>query len=390
MSYDADVAKVMDKFSSWARGAVIGDDVYHLVEDLVNRHRDDRARVFEDCINALKRDKDIQSPFDSACDKGLDLNERLRNAVEQKISYGGGYGFKEAGFSDFFDGEKYAWQACKGVRIGLIAEAMHDIEVNNVEIFKKLEEDLKNARSDEKVVDEQGRATFGEMRDSVRGAAVEVAGTLAALPVAMIPMIGKQLGPKIKAMVATLLGGTTRMQELSRKKGVAKGVIVGNSTLLDKAKAQIGDRAIEDIRKRADDLAHSWKDSARSGFNSDWEYFGKDCSDVLKEKAGKATEKAKKLFEEMGPLYRDAITKSFVSLLSDPSNLASLQDQLSADLQKIFEDLSKDNVVIASLRDSDPKKLAVTQMNEIMNDVTNGLKDLKEKVREIEERMKSS
>jgi len=150
------------------------------------------------------------------------------------------------------------------------------------------------------VVDEQARATFGEMRDSVRGAAVEVAGTLAALPAAMIPMIGKQLGPKIKAMVATFLGGTARMQELSRKKGVAKGVLVGNSALLDKAKAQIGDRAIEDIRKRADDLAHSWKDSARSGFNSDWEYFGKDCSDALKEKAGKATEKAKKLFEKWG------------------------------------------------------------------------------------------
>lgn len=386
MSYDADMREVTKRFEDWGKNTVITNSDFDTLNDLIKRHYDERSRLFSDLVNALKRDTDIQSPWDGLCDKGVQLNDRLQSAMESKVAYG----FKAMNLGDFYDGEKAAWQLCKSGRIGLIAEAMHDIEVNNVEIFKKLEEDLKNARSDEKVVDEQARATFGEMRDSVRGAAVEVAGTLAALPAAMIPMIGKQLGPKIKAMVATFLGGTARMQELSRKKGVAKGVLVGNSALLDKAKAQIGDRAIEDIRKRADDLAHSWKDSARSGFNSDWEYFGKDCSDVLKEKAGKATEKAKKLFEEMGPIYRDAITKSFVSLLSDPSNLASLQDQLSADLQKIFEDLSKDNVVIASLRDSDPKKLAVTQMNEIMNDVTNELKDLKEKIREIEERMKSS
>lgn len=388
MGYDADISKVMDRFNSWARSAVISDDAFREVDGLMQRHRDDRGRQFEECINALKRDKDIQSPFDSACDKALDLTDRLRNSVESKLGYGGGVGFREAGFAAFFDGEKYAWQACKGGRIGLIAEAIHDIETSNAEIFKKLEEDLRKCREEAAVVDELSRAQFKQWQTSVAGFATDVAANVAAAPVIAIPGIGKVLGPKAKDLVKTLLGGDTAMRELAKKKAAAKAILLANDNMVTNAQAQIGDRAIEDIRRRAEDLAKSWKDTTRSDFNTDWEYFGRACIEVVNEKASRAKEKAQKLYNEMRPIYLEALKNSFASILSDPSSLASFTGQLNDATSKMFDELAKESDQVALLRDSDPKRNAVADMATIKSELTEALTQLKRALDENEQLMK--
>src|SRR5262249_15984482 len=152
---------------------------------------------------------------------------------------------------DFYEGEKAAWQDCKAGRIGLIAEAMFDIGNSNVEIYKELDEDLKRAREDAKLIDEVSRATFGEVKESVRSVVAELTGLLGAtLAVALSAIIGKGLSSKIRQTVQSMIKGSASVREMTKKKSAARGILVRNSDMVDKAREQIGDGAIRDILKR--------------------------------------------------------------------------------------------------------------------------------------------
>jgi hypothetical protein len=87
-------------------------------------------------------------------------------------------------------------------------------------------------------------------------------------------------------------------------------------------------------------------------------------------------------------MYIEALKTSFVTLFSDPSTLENFNGQLNGDTQKMLEDLAKENIAIASLRDSEPKRSADAQMKQIVQEVNEALADLKTAIREIDEQMK--
>ena len=385
MGFDADMRKVTDRLKTWGNTVIIIDKDFADLDGLIQRHYDERARLFDELQNALKRDKDIQSPWDSLCDKGLEMTDRLNNEIARKIPDG----FKGLGMSDFYEGEKKAWQDCKSGRIGLIAETFYDIGQNDVEIYKKLEEDLKKAREDSKLIDEVSRATFGEVREQARNVVAEVAGILVAIPAAALPMIGKGLSSKTRQLVVSMIKGSSSVRELTKKKRAAKEILVRNVELVVKAKEQIGDGAIQNILKRAEELANSWKGASRSDYNAqDWDSFARACIEILRNKAAPVTEKAKMLFDNMQPMYAEALKTSFITLFTDPSTLENFKGQLNDDMQKMLEDLAKEDLVIASLRDSEPKRSADAQMKQMVKEVNEALADLKTSIREIDEQMK--
>jgi hypothetical protein len=387
MGFDADTRKVLERFKKWGNANVITIEAFSAVEGMINYHQDARGRLFDELQSALKRDTGIQSPWDSLCDKGLEENERLNNSIASKIPDG----LRGIGMSDFYEGEKAVWQACKSGRIGLLAETIYEIGQSDVEVFRKLDEDLKKSREDSKVVDELARAAFGDMSASIRSMAVEVTSGLAAAPVVLIPLIGKVWAPQAKKAAASLLGGSRAVRELARKKAAAKKVLVDNRELVDKAKGQIGDGAIEDLHKRAQDIANSWKGAGSRGDHNadDWGSFGRACLELLANKAVPAIEKAKSLLYTMRPIYVESITTTFVTLMSDPASLESFNGKLSDEVQKMMDDLAKEDVVIASLRDSDPKRSAVAEMKQITADVTEALNELKAALRESQELLKT-
>jgi len=385
MGFDADMHKVTERLKTWGNTAIIIDKDFADVDGLVQRHYDERARLFDDLQNALKRDKDIQSPWDSLCDKGLEMTDRLNNEIARKIPDG----FKGLGMTDFYEGEKKAWQDCKGGRIGLIAEAIHDIGENNVEIYKRLDEDLKKAREDSKLIDEVSRATFKGFGEQIRETSAEIGGILVAAALIALPKIPKDLVPKAKRLTESFIKGSSSLRELTKKKRAAKEILVKNYEMVDKAKQQIGDGAIRDILKRAEDVATSWKGATRGDYNAqDWDSFGRACVEVLRNKAAPVTEKAKTLFDNMQPIYIEAIKTSFVTLFTDNSTLENFKSQLNADMQKMLEDLAKEDLAIATLRDSEPKRSAAEQMKQIIKEVNEELADLKTAIREIDEQMK--
>jgi len=385
MGFDADMRKVTERYNKWVETVVITNDDFAAVDKLIRDHNDVRSRLFDDLQNALKRDTEIQSPWDSLCDKGLELTDRLNSEIARKVPDG----FRGLGMSDFYEGEKAAWQNCKGGRIGLISEAIHDIGENDVQIYRQLEEDLKKAREDSKLIDDLARATFGDVHENARGVLAETGAALASGIVSLIPHIGGKLAPKVKQAVQSFIKGSSAVRELTKRKRAAKEVLVRNVELVVKAQNQIGDSAIRDILKRAEDLATSWKGASRSDYNAqDWDSFGRACVEILRNKAAPVTEKAKMLFDNMQPMYIEALKTSFVTLFSDPSTLENFNGQLNGDTQKMLEDLAKENIAIASLRDSEPKRSADAQMKQIVQEVNEALADLKTAIREIDEQMK--
>jgi hypothetical protein len=110
--------------------------------------------------------------------------------------------------------------------------------------------------------------------------------------------------------------------------------------------------------------------------------------EILKNKSEPAIEKAKNLFENMRPLYVEAINTAFLTLSSDPSTLENFKGQLSDDDQKMLVELAKDDEVINALRDSDPKKKAIADMAKVRDDLAKAIKELKDSIVEMERQMK--
>jgi hypothetical protein len=94
------------------------------------------------------------------------------------------------------------------------------------------------------------------------------------------------------------------------------------------------------------------------------------------------------LFDNMQPMYAEALKTSFITLFTDPSTLENFKGQLNDDMQKMLEDLAREDLVIASLRDSEPKRSADAQMKQMVKEINEALADLKTAIREIDEQMK--
>lgn len=391
MSYDADPRSIMRRVSDWGAGAVITRDDYAAVESLIMRHVDERGRVFEEMVNTLKREAEIQSPWNSLCDKGLALNQSLRSAVEPKLNAADSRGFNDSRMSTFYEGEKLAWNACKD-KIAVYGEAMREIRDNNEIIFKKLEEDLKNAQQEAKVIDELVRATFDStVGNQVRTFTAEGVGTAITLKAAALTsgFFAKILLPKAKELSKSFIVGNAQLREAAKRKATAKGILTANSLLVGQAQERIAVPAIENVLKSAEEVARSWKDATRNDYKQDWERFGNDCIEVMRDKAARAKAKASTLFDNMVPLYKEALTKSFVSVMSDPAMLDTFFGRLSDSTQKMLDDLSTEDQFLATLKISDPTRSAVDTMEEIKKDLTKELEELKLAIRRMKEEMRT-
>lgn len=387
MGFDVDTRKAMERFQKWSSSNAILDTDYSAVIDLLSRHDSERSKLFEELLNHLKREKDAASPWQSTADKGLELNDRLNSAIEAKVPNG----FRGLGMSDFYEGEKKAWQSIKTGLIASLSEIISEIATNDVELAKTFADELKKAREEGKVIDEVARTTFGETRDSVRGMAIEAAKEGATKVVSEIPLIGKHLVGVASKLVELAMGGSAKVREYGRKKRAIKDTILANRDKMDKLREALSEKAIEASSKNAYDMAGSWRGNASNGDYgaNDWESFGNACKEIIRNKADPAMDKAKKLYGEVYPAYLEAIKQDFVTLLSDPSNLESFKGQLNDDAAKLFDELTKDDQLILALRDSDPKRTAAAEMAKIRDDVTNALKALKDSIREAEELMKT-
>ena len=387
MGFDADTHKAMERFQKWSNANAIKDTDYSAVLDLFARHDSERTKLFEELLNHLKREKDAASPWQNTAAKGEELTDKLNSAIESKVPGG----LRGLGMSDFYDGETKAWQAIKSGLIASLSEIISEIAKNDIELAKTFDEELKKARQEGAIIDEAARTTLGENRDSIRGLVIRAAQEGATTVVSEIPLIGKHLVGLASKLVEVAMGGSAKVREFGRKKRAIKDTILDNRDKMDKLRDALSEKAVEASSKNAYDIASSWRGNVSNGDYgaTDWESFGNACKEIIKNKADPAMDKAKKLYAEVYPAFIEAIKKDFVTLLADPSALETFKGQLSDEATKLMDELTKDDQVILSLRDSDPKRTAAAEMAKIRDDVTNAIKALKDSIREMEELMRT-
>jgi hypothetical protein len=387
MAFDNDVNKLLSRLDSWGRSNPIRQDDYAIIEQAIKQHASDRNSLFEALLSQLKRDTDIQGGWSNICDKGLEIHEKLNSVIGSRLNGGG---FRDMNMSDYYEGEKAVWSSARTGTVAAMAEIIFDIAKNDVELIKALEEDIKKAREDAKVVDEMVKVTFGDIREKVRAVTVEAAAQWAGKALALIPYIGEKLSGPVTAAASAIMGGSQKVRELARRKSAFKSVLVGNRDKIDKVKDVVGENTIRSTWKNAEDIANNWKSTGSRGDYAaqDWESFASSVREILKNKSEPAIEKAKNLFENMRPLYVEAINTAFLTLSSDPSTLENFKGQLSDDDQKMLVELAKDDEVINALRDSDPKKKAIADMAKVRDDLAKAIKELKDSIVEMERQMK--
>jgi hypothetical protein len=384
MGFDTDMRKVQERFKRWADANIVTNDAFSAAEGMINYYGGERERIFDSLQNELKRDRDIQSNWDSHCDKGYSLLESANSSISGKIPDG----FKGIGMSDFYEGEKAIWQQCKNSKIGLLAEGIFLCNLSSVEMYKKLEEDLKRTAEDARLVDELAKAAFGSMSESIKEAGVHIAAVLAAAPVAAIPLIGKVFAPGIRKSVQSMLGGVGTVRDLTRKKAIARKVLADNRELVNKAKDQVGPEAIEILRSKARDNINSWKSSRGDYGAEDWGSLARPCMDLIDAKAVPAIEKAKSLIYSMDPLYVESMSKVFISLFSDPSMLATYDEKLSNDAKKVLEDVTRQELKLSEIRDNPEKRNAEAELKQVKAETEAALTALKNALRESSNELK--
>lgn len=384
MGFDSDIRKAQDRLRRWGDSNIVEKAAFENAESVIVGYGSERDRIFDQLLNELKRDRDSQNGWDNYCDKGLDQLERCNNGIASKIPDG----FRGVGMSDFYEAEKAVWQQCKNSKIGLLAEGIFICNISNVEMYKKLEEDLKRAHEDARVIDELAKSAFGSMSETLKEAGVQSAAVLVAAPVAAIPFIGKVLAPSIRKSVQSMLGGVGIVRDLTRKKAIARKVLADNRELVNKTKQQIGPEAIEVLRGKARDHINSWKTSRGDYGGEDWGSFARPCMELIDAKAVPAIEKAKSLLFTMDPMYAESFSKVFIALFSDPAMLATFDEKLSNEAKKVLEDVSRQELKLYELRDNAEKRNAEAEIKQVKAEVEAALKALKDALRDSSNELK--
>ncbi len=381
-----DMKDASEAFKEWADDNAILDDDFRTIDAALQKHYDQRSTLFEIMLKILEQSDDsLADNWQRVCEQGLDLLDRLNSAIPSRAADG----LKGIGLGSFAEGEKKIWQENRKATIATIAEVISEIGKNDADLTKQLEEDLKKAREEGRVADELVRATFGETRETMRQLAIQAAEKGATKIVSEIPLIGEKLASIASKVVEKLLGGSSKTNELTRKKRAYKDILISNRKKIDDLKEKLNDESIKNVRQKGFEFADSLRGIGSNGDYkaADWEAFGKECKEKLQDRSEPAIEKAQYLYQTVRPAYIEGLTGAFATLASDPATLAALKNELDEDTQKVYEALSQDREVTKALRDGPAKTAAWATLQKIQDDVTEAVKKLRDSIKDSEEEL---
>jgi hypothetical protein len=384
MALDADMNALYERYKRWGETvAAVNDNDFSYVDGRLKSHCEKRATLFCDLINAVNCDANIDSSWDNLSELGLSLHEQLVVNVNARINQDLLSGI---GWRDFSEGELNVWQKFRDYKLSRFADALHDIRLDNVERSRKLEEDLKAAREDASIIEENYRTTFGQIFDKLRDlgekAASIVATALIAIGAAKLSPIAVAFVPMAKDFIDSLRSGTGTARELIRKKRVSEEILITNLKKLNDAKDEIGDGSIKNILDCANKLIDDWTNGARGDYcATDWIAFAKVCRDAMKVKADQASECAKYLFVDMDKKYRDTIASAYLSLWIDPENLEKFNVKFDDAATKMFDQLAREMDQIDLLKDNSTTRSARELLFEIKAELEKAIEEHKTTLR---------
>jgi len=377
-------------------------DILDKVMDLLERFDDDREKLFEEMLSKLEQPgyDGLRDRWATNCEQAEALMDRLeedmRSVMEdsQANAMSADERWTAVGPHDFLTGERKIWQNVAKLDVPDAATLMSKVLEADLAIIKKCDEDLKNARANDAIVQQilvKNFATATDKTKALLAKFVQLPTGIARLVVLLVK------DPSAKAAMLEVIKAYEQISadiyEAAKQKRAARQLIVQNVKLISDARDQLDEDWINQLFARGAEAAANWRGIGATGDYraADWDWFKENVLERgLDTRAEDAKEQSKHLYDELFPTFVTESTKAFAQLTDDPATLANFTRDLketSDELKEMLE--NEEEFVDSDMADGDYKQTAKAALDLAMNTLKVSWDLFFQKTKEADDQVKS-
>ena len=232
----------------------------------------------------------------------------------------------------------------------------------DIAIIKKCEEDLKNACSNDAIVEQILVKNFATITDKGKGL-LAIYAQLPTVAARLVVLLMKDRFAKAAATEAiqAFEKAAAENYEAAKQKRAAKQTVLDNIKLLTDAREQLDEEWIDKLFARGAEAAASWRGIGATGDYraTHWDWMKDNVIDRgLDAWLEAAKEQSARLYDELYPTFIEESTKAFAQLTDNPDTLAGFTEELETTFESLKDLLDNEKDFVADLADSDYKQTA--------------------------------
>ncbi|MEU1973442.1 hypothetical protein ABZ477_17440 [Microbacterium sp. NPDC019599] len=376
------------------------ESIFDRVLELLEKFDTDREKLFEEMLDKLEQPghDGLRDRWATNCEQAEALLDRLEEDLTSVLedSEANAMSIEErmeaVAPNDLLAGERKVWEAVARLDVPDAAELMSKILETDLAVIKKCEEDLKQARSNDKIVEQILVKNFASMTDQAKALIAKYA----QLPSGIARLVVLFMkDPAAKAAATELIQSWEKAAaenyEAAKQKRAAKQVVQDNIKLLTDAREQLDEEWIDRVFVRGGEAAGAWRGIGQTGDYqaTDWEGMADQViNEGLEPRAEAAKEQSRKLYEELYPTFIEESTKAFAQLTDDPATLQKFNDDLKSTFESLEDLLANESDFVADLADGDYKQTAVGMLEQTKLTLRAGWDMLFSKTKEADDEVK--
>ena len=248
------------------------EDILDKVMDLLDRFDTDREKLFEEMLSKLEQPgyDGLRDRWDTNCEQAEALMDRLEEDIRSVLedSQANAMSVDErwtaVGPRDFLTGERMIWEQVARLDVPDAAALMSKVLETDIAIIKKCEEDLKNARSNDAIVEQILVKNFATITDKGKGL-LAIYAQLPTVAARLVVLLMKDRFAKAAATEAiqAFEKAAAENYEAAKQKRAAKQTVLDNIKLLTDAREQLDEEWIDKLFARGAEAAASWRGIGR-------------------------------------------------------------------------------------------------------------------------------
>lgn len=368
-----DVDDVRELVAQRMRNTGFEESIFDEVMELLDRFDTNREAVFEEMLDELEEPghDGLSDQWASSCERAQallrGLEEEMTSILEESEANALDADERMAavGPQDFLAGERAIWTAVARLDVPQAAALISKVLDTNVAIIDKCEEDLENARSNDKIVEQLLAKNFATITQRAK----DLVRQYAQLPTGIARLVVLFMkDPSSRAAATEAIQAFEKLAgenlEAAKQKRAAKQVVLDNIKLLTDAREQLDEEWIERVFARGAEAAAGWRGIGQTGDYqaTDWDGMKDAVIAELDTRAVAAREQSNRLYEELYPAFIEESTEAFAQLTDDPETLQKFTEELQTTFTSLEDLLANESDYAADLTDGDYKQTAVGQL----------------------------
>lgn len=396
-----DVKDARELVEERMRNTGFEQDILDKVLDLLDRFDDDREKLFEEMLSKLEQPgyDGLRDRWATNCEQAEALMDRLeqdmRSVMEdsQANAMSADERWTAVGPHDFLTGERKIWENVAKLDVPDAATLMSKVLEADIAIIKQCDEDLKNARSDDAIVQQILVKNFATALDKTKALLAKYA----QLPTGIARLVVLLMkDPTAKAAALELIKAYEQISaenyEAAKQKRAAREMVLKNVKLLTDAREQLDEDWINQLFARGAEAAGAWRGIGATGDYraADWDWMKENVLDRgLDTRAEDAKEQSKHLYDELFPTFVTESTKAFAQLTDDPATLAQFTEDLQETRETLEEMLdNEEEFVDSEMADGDYKQTAKASLDLAISTLKAGWDMMFQKTKEADDQVK--